>query len=222
MFSYTVVHIRPKLITYNILKGRFLGHVNMRPVFPQNSPLSEPPKKISRSIFFANNKPQQQYYFYFLFLNHSAIPDLDLLLISFGKKFNLSVLRQLRHLKMKIETLSSSTTAASSSSRISAHTHITGLGLDENGDAIVDSLDNTSGLVGQVAAREALGIVADLIHSQRLAGRALLLVGPPGTGKVRNLRVLDLVICLLVDFSQHLTIVFSSKTFLCRLHLLWD
>jgi stage III sporulation protein SpoIIIAA len=93
-----------------------------------------------------------------------------------------------------------------------AHTHITGLGLHKNGDVVVDSSDNTSGLVGQVAAREALGTVADLIHSQRLAGRALLLVGPPGTGKVRNLRVLDLVVCFLVDFSQHLTIVFSSKT----------
>merc|ERR1719148_457229 len=42
---------------------------------------------------------------------------------------------------------------------------------------------NTSGLIGQTAAREALGVVSDLVHSQRLAGRAVLLVGPPGTGK---------------------------------------
>ena len=89
---------------------------------------------------------------------------------------------------VKIETVGSAANAsAASSSRISAHTHISGLGLDENGDAIVlmmedgqSSSTNTSGLVGQVAAREALGIVSDLVHSQRLAGRALLLVGPPG------------------------------------------
>lgn len=102
---------------------------------------------------------------------------------------------------MKIETLAttSSSSVTSSSVRVSAHTHITGLGLDENGDAIVPTattpdtvvVNNTSssssgGLIGQVAAREALGVVADLIHSQKLAGRALLLVGPPGTGKVRE------------------------------------
>lgn len=54
--------------------------------------------------------------------------------------------------------------------------------------AVIGTGGNPSGLVGQVAAREALGVVADLIHSQRLAGRALLLVGPPGTGKVRGQR----------------------------------
>jgi TIP49 P-loop domain len=85
---------------------------------------------------------------------------------------------------MKIDVVSSSSNP--SSSRISAHTHITGLGLDPaTGDALQDD-SNTSGLVGQTAAREALGIVSDLIHSQLLAGRALLLVGPPGTGKVRS------------------------------------
>lgn len=81
----------------------------------------------------------------------------------------------------KVETVGSTNSA--STSRISAHTHISGLGLDENGDAIVPMEDgsvSSSGLIGQVAAREALGIVSDLVHSQRLAGRALLLVGPPG------------------------------------------
>ncbi|MGK3734842.1 MAG: DNA helicase TIP49 (TBP-interacting protein) [Bacillariaceae sp.] len=94
---------------------------------------------------------------------------------------------------VKVETIASANVSVSSSSRVSAHTHITGLGLDENGDAIVPMVGNeqaatanTSGLVGQTAAREALGIVSDLVHSQRLAGRALLLVGPPGTGKVRR------------------------------------
>lgn len=81
---------------------------------------------------------------------------------------------------MKVETVSSS----SSSQRISAHTHITGLGLDETGQAIDDEISGSRcGLVGQAQAREACGIVTDLIHTQQLAGRALLLVGPPGTGK---------------------------------------
>lgn len=40
-----------------------------------------------------------------------------------------------------------------------------------------------AGLVGQIEAREACGIVVDLIASQKMAGRALLLAGAPGTGK---------------------------------------
>ncbi|KAL0106329.1 hypothetical protein PUN28_016211 [Cardiocondyla obscurior] len=63
--------------------------------------------------------------------------------------------------------------------RISAHSHIKGLGLDENGTAI----QNAAGLVGQEMAREAAGVVVDMIKSKRMAGRAVLLAGPPGTGK---------------------------------------
>lgn len=40
-----------------------------------------------------------------------------------------------------------------------------------------------SGLVGQERAREAAGIVVDLIKSKKMAGRALLMAGAPGTGK---------------------------------------
>uniref|UniRef100_H2ZBN2 RuvB-like helicase n=1 Tax=Ciona savignyi TaxID=51511 RepID=H2ZBN2_CIOSA len=39
------------------------------------------------------------------------------------------------------------------------------------------------GLVGQEEAREACGIVVDLIRSKKMAGRGVLLAGPPGTGK---------------------------------------
>ena len=38
-------------------------------------------------------------------------------------------------------------------------------------------------MVGQVLAREAAGVAVDLIKSKKMAGRALLLAGPPGTGK---------------------------------------
>ena len=66
------------------------------------------------------------------------------------------------------------------SNRISVHTHVLGLGLNDEGD--VDP-DIKCGMIGQTLARQACGLVVDLVTMQKLAGRALLLVGPPGTGK---------------------------------------
>jgi len=63
--------------------------------------------------------------------------------------------------------------------RIGAHSHIRGLGLDEKGKAMFTG----DGLVGQVEAREAAGIVVKMIKEGRIAGRGILFVGPPGTGK---------------------------------------
>eukprot|EP01095_Lingulamoeba_sp_RSL-Kostka_P012391 TRINITY_DN491_c6_g1_i1.p1 TRINITY_DN491_c6_g1~~TRINITY_DN491_c6_g1_i1.p1 ORF type:complete len:476 (+),score=198.21 TRINITY_DN491_c6_g1_i1:51-1478(+) len=63
--------------------------------------------------------------------------------------------------------------------RIAAHSHIKGLGLKEDGTAEAVA----AGLVGQEEAREAAGIVCELIKSKKMAGRALLFAGPPGTGK---------------------------------------
>ncbi|CAE8716345.1 unnamed protein product [Polarella glacialis] len=63
--------------------------------------------------------------------------------------------------------------------RIATHSHVKGLGLAEDGSA----LPIASGLVGQEKAREACGIVVDLIRSKKMAGRALLMAGAPGTGK---------------------------------------
>ncbi|TRN04181.1 TATA box-binding protein [Sulfolobus sp. F1] len=63
--------------------------------------------------------------------------------------------------------------------KASIHSHIKGLGLDENGKAkfIAD------GLVGQAEAREAAGVVVQLIKQGKMAGKGILFVGPPGTGK---------------------------------------
>ena len=44
-------------------------------------------------------------------------------------------------------------------------------------------MPNASGLVGQEQAREAAGVVVELIRMKKMAGRALLLAGAPGTGK---------------------------------------
>ncbi|VDP41821.1 unnamed protein product [Schistosoma mattheei] len=68
---------------------------------------------------------------------------------------------------MKIEEVRST----SKTQRIAAHTHIKGLGLDETGTA----LSNACGL--------AAGIVVEMIRSKKMAGRAVLMAGPPGTGK---------------------------------------
>ncbi|KAH9508118.1 RuvB-like protein 1 [Bulinus truncatus] len=76
---------------------------------------------------------------------------------------------------MKIEEVKSTSKAQ----RIASHSHVKGLGLDENGYAVQSS----AGLVGQELAREAAGVVVELIRSKKMAGRAVLLAGPPGTGK---------------------------------------
>ncbi|KAF9173767.1 RuvB-like protein 1 [Mortierella sp. AD011] len=63
--------------------------------------------------------------------------------------------------------------------RIAAHSHIKGLGLRDDGYAEPIA----SGFVGQEQAREACGVVVDLIKSKKMSGRALLFAGAPGTGK---------------------------------------
>ncbi|KAJ9498977.1 RuvB ATP-dependent DNA helicase pontin [Exophiala xenobiotica] len=63
--------------------------------------------------------------------------------------------------------------------RTAAHTHIKGLGLRSDGTAETSG----NGFVGQTAAREACGVVVDLIRAKKMSGRAVLLAGGPGTGK---------------------------------------
>merc|ERR1712072_657193 len=85
--------------------------------------------------------------------------------------------QQTPHLQhnMKIEEVKSTTKAQ----RVAVHTHVKGLGLDENGNAI----QCAAGMVGQEKAREASGVIVEMIKSKKMAGRALLLAGAPGTGK---------------------------------------
>lgn len=63
--------------------------------------------------------------------------------------------------------------------RTAAHTHIRGLGLRSDGTAE----STASGFVGQREAREACGVIVDLVRAKKMSGRAVLLAGGPGTGK---------------------------------------
>lgn len=63
--------------------------------------------------------------------------------------------------------------------RIDVHSHIKRLGLDASGNAERTS----SGFIGQTDAREAAGLVVELIKQKKLSGRSILLAGPSSTGK---------------------------------------
>ena len=60
-----------------------------------------------------------------------------------------------------------------------AHSHIRGLGLDD----ALEARNVSQGMVGQTSARRAAGIVLEIIKEGKIAGRAILIAGHPGTGK---------------------------------------
>eukprot|EP01135_Chromosphaera_perkinsii_P000480 Nk52_evm34s96 gene=Nk52_evmTU34s96 len=63
--------------------------------------------------------------------------------------------------------------------RIGAHSHIRGLGLDD----ALEPRNVSQGMVGQTAARRAAGVISEMIKDGKIAGRSVLIAGPPGTGK---------------------------------------
>lgn len=63
--------------------------------------------------------------------------------------------------------------------RIGAHSHIRGLGLDDS----LDPRGVSQGMVGQKKARRSAGLILEMIKEGKIAGRALLIAGQPGTGK---------------------------------------
>ncbi|XP_074308875.1 uncharacterized protein LOC141643573 [Silene latifolia] len=63
--------------------------------------------------------------------------------------------------------------------RIGAHSHIRGLGLDSTLEPRLVS----EGLVGQLPARKAAGVILQMIKDGKIAGRGVLIAGHPGTGK---------------------------------------
>lgn len=63
--------------------------------------------------------------------------------------------------------------------RIGAHSHIRGLGLSDE----LFAKDVSEGMVGQTRARRAMGVIMKMIQKGKIAGRGVLMTGPPGTGK---------------------------------------
>lgn len=76
--------------------------------------------------------------------------------------------------------------------KVAVHSHIRGLGLNEQGlvttehgaeTDVTTVLGSGGGFVGQHKAREACGVLVELVRSQKMGGRGVLLVGAPGSGK---------------------------------------
>jgi RuvB-like protein 2 len=63
--------------------------------------------------------------------------------------------------------------------RIGAHSHIRGLGLDDT----LEPRQTSQGMVGQLPARKAAGVILEMVRAGKIAGRAILIAGQPGTGK---------------------------------------
>jgi RuvB-like protein 2 len=63
---------------------------------------------------------------------------------------------------------------------IAAHSHIRGLGVDT---ATLEPRAASEGLVGQEKARKAAAVILQMIKDGKIAGRAVLIAGPPSTGK---------------------------------------
>ena len=59
---------------------------------------------------------------------------------------------------------------------IAAHSHIAGLGVDAD---TLDPRHNSQGLVGQEKARKAAAVILEMIKVGKIAGRAVLVAGPP-------------------------------------------
>ncbi|KAK9319094.1 TIP49 C-terminus-domain-containing protein [Lipomyces orientalis] len=64
---------------------------------------------------------------------------------------------------------------------VASHSHITGLGLES--DTTLEPRRTSQGMVGQLKARKAAGVILQMVKEGRIAGRAVLMAGPPSTGK---------------------------------------
>ena len=63
---------------------------------------------------------------------------------------------------------------------IAAHSHIRGLGVDL---ATLEPRAASQGLIGQEKARKAAAVILQMVKEGKIAGRAVLVAGPPSTGK---------------------------------------
>ncbi|MCJ1315835.1 RuvB-like protein 2 [Xylographa vitiligo] len=63
---------------------------------------------------------------------------------------------------------------------VAAHSHIRGLGVDLT---TLEPSHSSQGLVGQEKARKAAAIILQMVKEGKIAGKAVLIAGPPSTGK---------------------------------------
>lgn len=63
---------------------------------------------------------------------------------------------------------------------VAAHSHIRGLGVDPD---TLEPRASSQGLVGQEKARKAAAVILQMVKDGKIAGRAVLIAGPPSTGK---------------------------------------
>eukprot|EP01006_Ploeotia_vitrea_P065806 TRINITY_DN93847_c0_g1_i1.p2 TRINITY_DN93847_c0_g1~~TRINITY_DN93847_c0_g1_i1.p2 ORF type:complete len:474 (-),score=48.71 TRINITY_DN93847_c0_g1_i1:2454-3875(-) len=89
--------------------------------------------------------------------------------------------------------------------RIGTHSHIRGLGLND----ALEAKQRGQGLVGQINARRAAGIIVQMVRDQSIAGRGVLLAGPPGTGKT----ALATAMCAALGEEAPFTFVAGSEIF---------
>ncbi|ODV90882.1 hypothetical protein CANCADRAFT_113130 [Tortispora caseinolytica NRRL Y-17796] len=64
---------------------------------------------------------------------------------------------------------------------VAAHSHITGLGLEPDNPLVPK--ESAQGMIGQLKARKAAAIILKMAQEGKIAGRAVLMAGPPSTGK---------------------------------------
>lgn len=66
---------------------------------------------------------------------------------------------------------------------IAAHSHIRGLGVDPD---TLEPRASSQGLVGQEKARKAAAIILQMVKEGKIAGRAVLIAGPPRYANTRR------------------------------------
>lgn len=66
---------------------------------------------------------------------------------------------------------------------IAAHSHIRGLGVDATS---LEPRASSQGLVGQQKARKAAAVILQMIKDGKIAGRAVLIAGPPRYGTAKS------------------------------------
>ncbi|RVD88466.1 P-loop containing nucleoside triphosphate hydrolase [Arthrobotrys flagrans] len=64
---------------------------------------------------------------------------------------------------------------------IASHSHVRGLGVES--DTLQPRANASQGLIGQEKARKAAAVILQMVREGKIAGRAILMAGPPSTGK---------------------------------------